>query len=361
MLTITVICYLLVRGIVENANLYLTVRNAGTFIVFLTLPSVAIHRNNWPWLWLTFIAHGIIGLPIFYYVVATEGMTSRATFIGSAMGKFADSGLYVCAFLIFMLPIMRNRELRLLAILLFVTNLVSALLGGKRGPIFHSAVMMSLLLFIMLRTHGFHRYLTRILPSATVIYGVLAVIGIMGVSTVVNPHTIGTVREVITSAYHNLEVRMTQFGSTNEMIMQNERWTEIECVVACMSPIDWIFGKGFAGIWSSSDFAKGEERNMVHNTWLLCFFWGGVGLFVVVAWPLLWALRVILFSKSNAAMGCAAYVLLTYWKFPFFDISQITLSWILFSVAIGVCRWEVVAMRNRAKNRTAPIALRSGG
>jgi hypothetical protein len=358
LLTCLVIFYLFVRGIIEGTDLYLVVRNAGTFIVFLTLPAIAVHRDNWPWLFLLFIVHSVFAMPAFYYLLITHQLTSRDVSLSSESRGFVDNCLYTAALLFLMLPVLQNRGLRLLAILLFATGLLDALLAGKRGPFLHSAVMVCILVFIMLRTHGIHHYLTRVFPKAVMIYGFLLIVGVLGISTIINPRTFSNVREVVTSAYQDMEVRMTQFGSTNEMIMKNERWIEIDAVVASMSTMDWISGKGLAGIWSSSDFAKGEERNMVHNTWLLCFFWGGVGLFLVVLWPLIWALRVILFSKSTAAMCCAGFVLLTYWKFPFYDISKITLGWIVFCVMIGVCRWEIVAMRNRSKGGTASMNMR---
>jgi hypothetical protein len=335
----------------------MTVRNAGTFVVFLTLSGITVHRENWPWLWTVFIIEAMLGLPIFYYAMISGELTSREVYFGSENRAMAEYSVYLGELFFLMIPVMRSRWLRLLAIAVFSSILLTALIGGKRGQFFHAGFSVLLLLFIMVRTHGFHYYLTRILPKTTVVYGMLVIVGLMAVTVLVNPHTFSVIHEIVTTAYEELGSRMTQFGSTNEMLMKNERWAEIDGVVSCMSSMDWVFGKGLAGVWSSPDVFRGQERDMVHNTWLNCFFWGGAGLFLVVAWPILWSLRVIFFSKSTAAMCCAAYMLLIYWKFPFYDISKITPSWILFSLMIGACRWESATMSRPVAFRAAAKSL----
>jgi len=357
LLTSTVILFMIARGFLESADIYLLLRNAGIFALLLTLPAIAVHRDNWPWLWLTFIVHAWIGLPMFYYVIVSEQLTSRSVFLASELARVAGASIYLSSFLFLMLPILRGRWLRLLAILLFTTGLVSALLVGKRGPWFHAAITLCILTFVMFRIHGVHRYLARVLPRASLAFASIFLVFVLGFVAFFSSHDKSAIHEVLASSYRDLEARMLQMGSVTETILQNERWMEVEGFFSAMDPMDWIFGKGLTGHWGATGFHQGQEVFMVHNTWLNCFFWGGVGLFLVVFWPLLWALRVILFSKSPVGMCCAGVVLQTYWMFPFYRITGLTPRWILLCIVIGVCRWEIVAMRRRRAQRTVPPAV----
>ncbi len=356
LLTAGVTLSLLVRGVAEGADKYMMLRSASSFALLATLPAIGAHRDNWPWLWLTLVVHSIIGLPSFYYLTLTRGITTRAAIMSSEETQFAFAGMYTVFFLFIMLPTMRSRWLRFLALLIFFTGLVAAMFSAGRGSWFHAVVTTCILCFVVFRKYGIWTYLGRVLPKTLVYVALLAMGGLALLAITQELRNVG-IAQTFTEAYSGLEARMTEKGSLMETLAENERWIEIQVVSATMSGSDWLFGKGLGAVWSDPHFAQGEARSMVHNTWLNCFFWGGVPLFLCVFWPLLWALREILFSRSPTAMCCAGFLLLMYWMFPFFLITDISTRWILCCITVGACRWHIDAARRGPAACAVPVAL----
>jgi hypothetical protein len=157
----------------------------------------------------------------------------------------------------------------------------------------------------------------------------------------------GRGNDVLGSAYHGLMKRMLEKGSFVETVRRNNRWIEIQESMSTMRGLDWVIGKGAGASWRSRRFAGGEERFMVHNTWLNCFFWGGTWLFIAVVFPLIWASKVFFKSRNVIGLSFASFVIYTYLKFPSYLITMPTHEWILVCVAVGGCAYYEAALRHR--------------
>jgi len=326
-----------IQGKLDGEEIVIIFTRIVPFVWLLLVPAVGMHARNWPWLWLSLLAHAVVGasyaLPAFFI----EGATSRQTIINMEGQNFLTMCLYMAFFIILMLPVMHSRSLMLGAFCLFGVHVLYALFSASRLTWFLIPVMILMLAYARFRSGQLQMFVRRFFLGALTALLLVLLLALVVDSSILQ-QVFPTVE--LEQAYGELMSRMLEKGSVIDTIRENERWDETSESMATMHGMDWIIGKGVGAKWVCWKFGKlgiDPDRSMIHNTWLNSFYWGGVILLVVLAMPLVWILRVLLRSTSTAGICCASVVLLTYIKFPAFLVTLPTHEWIMLCLALGAC------------------------
>jgi hypothetical protein len=305
------------------------------FYWMLLLPAVGLKPRNWPWLWLSFLIQAPVG--IFYSLDAfvVRGVTTRLATFEMVGQNFLGQCLYMATFLFLMLPIFRDKRLRVLALGLFGLENLRCFFISNRYTWFLLPVEVLMVMYVTSRSRGTFPTLQRFFVKA--LFAVLLVVSLS--LAIGQSQLIGTLTPTFGEAYEGLIQRMGG-GSVHDAIADDNRWLELTIVSGTMDKMDWVFGKGLGARWSDPFYANWDERFMVHNTWVNSFYWGGICLALGVTWPILWAIRVILYSHSTAGICSAMYLLLLFMKFPAYLVTLPSLEWLLFCLALGVCVYD---------------------
>jgi hypothetical protein len=331
LLLLAAIGWMTMLSMIEGEPLENIIHISFPFYWLLLVPAVGLRERNWAWLWLTFLAQAPLGVIFSMWAFFTEGAVTRIEINYLTGQNFLAICLYMGIFFFLFLPALRSRLLVSAAIGLFVFQTLQAFFYSSRLPLLLLPVEIGLVLYMYFRLYGASKAIQRVMMLFVFLGLSLGIIlTISGADWA----------ELFGKSYDALMVRMLEKGTLVDTILENERWYESQSVLATMEMTDWITGQGLGARWSAPGFAAGEERRMVHNTWLNSFYWGGVLLFLAIALPVLGTLRVFLRSRRAVALTCAAYMLLLYIKFPAYVITNSTHEWILFCLAWGVCVWE---------------------
>jgi hypothetical protein len=335
-----------IQGRLDGEGIVIIVTRIVPFVWLLLVPAVGMHARNWPWLWLSLFAQAVVGVPYALHAFFIEGATSRTAIHAMEGQNFLALCLYMAPFVVLMLPVLRSNSLVLGAFSLFGIQVLQALFSAKRIVWFLIPVMILMLAYAKFRSGQSQMFLRRLF------LGTLTALLLLPLLTlVVDSSMLQRLFPTIEQGYEGLMGRMLEKGSVSDTIRENERWDEASESMATMNGADWIIGKGVGAKWVCWKFGKlgvDSDRFMIHNTWLNSFYWGGVFLFLVLAMPLVWTLRVFLRSTSTAGICCASVVLLAYIKFPAYLITTPTHEWIMFCLALGacVCHESVLPPRN---------------
>jgi len=313
------------------------------FYWLLLVPAIGVQARNWPWLWAVFISQAMIGISFSLYAFFSKGATSRLATIDMEGQNFLSTCLYIAIFMFLMIPMVRGKLFKILILCTFSVELLRTVFFAHRMIWFLLPAIIMMLVYISFRSKMQEG--VRLRSIVGLILSFILFISI--ILLLANSPSVMKAHPVLEQAYQELMNRMLEKGTLLDTILQNERWLEAETVVGTMEGLDWVFGKGLAARWSNPLFARGEERNMVHNTWLNAFYWGGVFLFLALFFPLLWVIRIFLRSYNRAALCYAGFALFIYMKFPSYLITFKTPEWILFCLALGACISYEPALPNR--------------
>jgi len=328
-ISVAALVLLALRGFFDGEALYSIVQKTSPLLWMLLLPAIGLRKRNWSWLWLTFLIQALIGVTYSLNIIFIENVNSRWEIFRFEGQNFLTLAIYMGMFLILFLPMMRGRFLIATVVGIFITELLVDYFLASRLSLLLLPIEILLVIFIYARARKGGILLIR-LTSVLILVSVLFLsFSVVSLGSDLSP--------TFNEAYDGLLDRVYEQGSVVNTLRGNERWYEAKVVIATMNEWDWIAGKGLAARWQDSGFAEGNVRDMVHNTWLNAFYWGGILLFLMITIPALWAIRTLIKSRSIVALCFAAYMILIYMKFPFFMTTLITPEWILFCLAIGVC------------------------
>jgi hypothetical protein len=142
------------------------------------------------------------------------------------------------------------------------------------------------------------------------------------------------------TGYTGLTRRWMAEGSVEKTITENDRWDEIKVVASQMSPLDWLIGKGADAQWRDVTFIYGGgERPVVHFSYMDFIFRGGIGLLIIMLFPLIWAYRAFRRSRDPLTLGAAASVLVVYLSMASANQIDMNLNWLLIALCMGRCFW----------------------
>lgn len=353
-LTIAAIGWMTVHSVVEGEPIISVSYTSFPFYWLILVPAVGLRRQNWAWIWVMFLIQAPFGVVYSVRAFFIEQVVTRME-LNYLVGKnFLAICLYMSVFLFLFLPALRGRALIGIAMGLFGFHILQAFFYTSRLPILLLPVEILLVFLGYFRIYGLGRAFHRIIP---VVANVGLVILIFWFSWIAMGENFANLFE---KAYDPFVQRMLEKGTVMDTILENERWYESQSVLATMKPTDWLTGQGLSARWSALSFAGGEERRMVHNTWLNAFYWGGILLFLAIALPFFGVIRVFVRTRSPVVLACASYLLLTYAKFVSYVITTSTHEWILFCLALGVCAWEefqLDAAKRSARGHTRAMTL----
>jgi hypothetical protein len=319
-----------------NGELGITILSRSfPFLWLLFVPAIGLRKQNWPWLWITLLFHIPISIVFSLYAFFIQNATSRWAILSLVGENFLMQATYMTVFMILTIPLQRSWGLKIISTLVLGVYALLSLFYFSRLNALLIPIIIFLVFYIYFRTSK--RFET-VKNSVLWLLPIALMFGLFWVA-VQRSTSSGAVGAPIGSAYSSLVQRFTQHGTVLNTMLQNERFIELRAVTATMSPLDWLIGKGLGVAWSNIDFAGGELRYMVHNTWLNAFYWGGVGLFLAITIPLFWAIRTLLRSRDKTALSCAALMLIMYISFPAFFKTYTTLDWCLFCLVAGTPLW----------------------
>jgi hypothetical protein len=348
--TIGAIALTATTSVLGKEPLYSIIYKSLPFYWLIFIPAIAIRAKNWPWLWLFFLIHGLVGALYSLRTFLVEGATMRFDIIKAEGQNFLSICLYMAAFLFMLTPAIRGRTFRITAISLFMVELAKAFFFQNRLTWLLLPAQIVLIGYILLRSMSPRSFVTKFTMGLITIM-VLLVITNAVIRSI--PRTSDAASSV-ERAYMGLISRMQEKGSIINTIRENERWIELHFVVESMKTSDWLIGKGLSARWSSPAFAGGEERYMVHNTWLNCFYWGGLLMFLSLFIPFLWVVRLLALSRNVVALCCGSYLFTIFVAFPSFLRTMATLDWLVFCLMIGVIVWHEQSPFIRSMNRQTP-------
>lgn len=313
------------------------------FYWLILVPAVGLRAQNWPWLWMSLLIHIPFGVAFSLYTYFGHGATSRMEIFEMEGENFLRICTYMSMLLFLMLPVVRSHAMKSIILGLFGITLLKSLFTFGRSAWFLVPVEILMILFAVARSHGAPRFFRRLIVGSTFVALLFALIPLAFSDSPLGQR----LEPAFVQAYEGLMGRMHEKGTVVDTVLENERWFEAKTITENMEGSDWIFGKGLAARWRSRFFDEGNERYMVHNTWLNCFYWGGLFLFLTATLPLVWAVRVFSRSRDAAGICCAAFLLLTYMRFPLALITMPTHEWLLFCLVIGACVWHEAVLANR--------------
>jgi len=353
LLLITVISLMLLRGVLNGESILSAVSKSFPFYWLLLLPAIGLRKQNWPWLWLTFLFHALLGSVYFLNSSFIQGATSRGAIIEYEGQNFLLQSLYMAWFLFLMMPAMKGQFLKGIAWMLFIFSFLQSLFFFLRLDSFLSLVQLLLVGFVFLRTSKVNMIVQRVFVG-----GIIFIILLIPLVLTLPDSGVGQeFSSTIGQAYNGLMDRTLKKGSFSDTVEEDLRWLETRLIVASMNTEDWILGKGLSARWSHVRFANGEQRYMSHNTLLNAFYWGGGFLFLVIASPFIWIIRVFLRSRNASGLGSAAYLVLVYFTFLFFLVTRTSQEWVLFCVVLGVCVWHEAALSESRVGHADPRHL----
>lgn len=331
LLAVFTIIMLVSRSYFSGDPLSIIIQRISPFLWILLLPSIGLWKENWKWLWLTFLVQAAVSLPYTLNAFFFQGLVTRSAIINFEGQNFLAISFYMAVFVFLMLPTIRNRSLRIISIVLFVNYLMYSLFFARRLVWFLLPFYLIGMVFIYFRSRTKQKgFSFRLAIDGIVITTIFTLLFFVNTSSFSSD-----LSSMVETGYDGLLDRMFIGGTIQNTILENERLVEFNIVVSKMSGLDWLVGKGINATWRSTLFASGQQRYMVHNTWLNSFYWGGLFLFLVVTWPILWGLRILITERNITTLGYALFVVLTYLTFPSYLVTYVTHEWILFSIALG--------------------------
>lgn len=350
LVVVAAIGWMTAQSVIEGESLESVVYTSFPFYWLILIPAVGLRAQNWAWMWLTFLAQAPIGVTFSLWAFFVEEAVTRMEINYLEGQNFLAVCLYMGVFLFLFLPALRGRILVSVAVGLFGFQILQAFFNSSRLPLLLLPVEVLIVLFVYARLYGTNAALVRI---ATLFVPIVLALGVF--------LTMGGAdwADLFGKSYDALMGRMLEKGTVTDTILENERWYESQSVIATMDTTDWLSGQGLSARWSASGFAGGDERRMVHNTFLNAFYWGGLLLFLAITLPALGVFRVFLRSHSAVGLACAAYLILIYIKFPAYVITTATHEWILFCLALGVCIWQEHQLDVTERNASAALPSRN--
>ena len=318
-------------SVMDGAGFIEILTRQHAFIWMLLIPAVVLRSNNWVWLLMTLTVHAVIGILHGLYQIVGVGEASRvALILENDRYLFFTSALYMGLFLLLLTPSFRVKSLRVLAISAYVVLCINEFFAAQRYPLLLIPAELLILTYCVFRTTLVRGAIFR---GAMVLLLALALIACIWQFVQTAPETQG-IKTMVIDADEQLMKRMTNKGDFSSTISNNERWAEVIAGMKSMTWWNWLIGKGVV----PTDLAPGMiVAGGIHNTYANSFYWGGIPLFIMVIIPLLWALKVFWRSREPVGLGCAAFMLIVYLKFPAYVITTDTLYWLLFCIALGCC------------------------
>ena len=300
------------------------------FFWMLFVPALALRMRNWPWLLLTFFLHTVFGCIYAVYEIFILGHATRDELLFSDNFQFVGTGVYATVFLLLLLPILRGKAFSCIAVGGFLIACLQSFFAAKRYPILLIPVQVLLFAYCANRT-GYFRG-SKLLGAGLILSVLMPMIYLM---------LDGQLGQNITGktmlAQEQFMARMTSKGDINSTIAENERWDEARGAVGSMDFLDWVIGRGPV----SENLAPGMINSyMVHNSFLNCFYWGGVPLFIFMMIPLVWVLRLLWNTHKPLGLACAAFLLSRYLTFPGYMLYTPGVEWLLFCIVMGHCAWS---------------------
>jgi hypothetical protein len=311
------------------------------FVWLLLVPAMALRPGNWTWLLMTIACQAAFGSTHALYQIFVAHVSTRIGLLEeNDTYQFVGAGLCMGSLLLMLLPSFREKWLKRIAIVAYVSMTIQSFFAAMRYPLLlvpAELLLVSYCAFRVARAHGgLFRWMMAGPPTLVFLFLAWVLVS--------SAFELQGTKSMFADGSEQLVYRMTAEGSFRSTLSENKRWAEVRACMTSMSWTDWLVGKGFVTAWDDPEGLYMDARFMVHNSFVNCFYWGGLPLFLMVMTPLVWAMKVLSRSDDPVAIGCAAFMLTVYLKFPAYLIYTDSTFWLLFCIATGRCAWNAALL-----------------
>ncbi len=327
-LSVVGLVLMVLRGLLDGELWLFVLQKSMPFFWLLVLPSIGTRKENWSWLWVTFLIHIAVGVPYALHTLFIEEVNTRLEIVNFEGQNFLTLSAYMGLFLMCFLPMLRGRLLVGVVLVAFIVDFLTEYFFASRLIFLLVPLLILMVFYIFGRSSRIGAFVTRF--TMLLVFAFLLLL-------LLTPFLQGSDLPLLfDEAYDGLLDRIYEEDTVLGTVQANERWYELRAITSRMTAGDWLLGEGLVARWSDYSFLSGVQRDMVHNTWLNAFYWGGILLFFMITIPMVWVVRVFLKSNAVIALCLSAYMVLIYVRFPFFLTTATTQEWILFCLALGV-------------------------
>jgi hypothetical protein len=334
-----------VLSIIDGAEYYFIIQNSFGFYWLILASAVVLRPQNVPWILLTLVTHALVGVPYVIYTVFVLGITSRTELLmENNKYQFLVQCVYMGFPLFMLLPAIRARWIKIIAVCSFSSMIILALIAASRATILLAPVGILLLGYSFRKTSGISATFVRWIVKPMAAFAMLYLVARMLSGSNFAENT----ENMFKDAGDGLMKRLLAKGDFVTTMQKDERWYEIAAAINSMSSINWLIGKGFYASWTDSASMYDQKRRGIHNSYVNCFYWGGAPLFLFFVMPLVWTFKVVLRSRDPVSLGCACFMLIVYLKCPGYTVYLDNVEWLVFCLACGPCGWSEALITQEA-------------